>query len=212
MKENVCVSGAGYRNNSWYQIALGGNLATALRVSAIIYIKDHAQLSFIFKRFTGKKKLYVYSFFKELAPRQMQWYRLIYITCSWQVFIIPILQSPHDVALIFRTVSFTLPGKFCMRMEAVSTQQPGMGNCTGRADKTQENTKQEDLLIQKYCIPAKISYVLKVAKSLPVEVSEATVKPLQSVLFHCVLGTTSYHKESFPPWVPSWLLQPQLSP
>ena len=27
----------------------------------------------------------------------------IYITFSWQVFIFPILQSPHDVALIFRT-------------------------------------------------------------------------------------------------------------
>ena len=27
----------------------------------------------------------------------------IYITCSWQVFVFPILQSPHDVALIFRT-------------------------------------------------------------------------------------------------------------
>ena len=40
--------------------------------------------------------------------------------------------------------------------------------------------------------------MLKVAKSLPMQVSEATVKPLQSLLFHCVLGTTSHHKESFP--------------
>ena len=30
------------------------------------------------------------------------------------------------------------------------------------------------------------------------QVSEATVKPLQSLLFHCVLGTTSHYKESFP--------------
>ena len=29
--------------------------------------------------------------------------QLIYITCSWQVFVFPILQSPPDVAQIFRT-------------------------------------------------------------------------------------------------------------
>ena len=29
--------------------------------------------------------------------------QVIFIACSWQVSIIPILQSPHDVALIFRT-------------------------------------------------------------------------------------------------------------
>ena len=34
-----------------------------------------------------------------------------------------------------------------MRMAAVSTKQPGMGNCTGRADNTQVNTNQEDCLI-----------------------------------------------------------------
>ena len=44
-----------------------------------------------------------------------------------------------------------------MRMAAVSAQQPGMANCTGRADNTKENTNQEDLLIQEYCIPAKMS-------------------------------------------------------
>jgi hypothetical protein len=39
-----------------------------------------------------------------------------------------------------------------MRMAAVSGQQPGMGNCcTGRADNTQDNIKQQDLLIQEYC-------------------------------------------------------------
>ena len=30
--------------------------------------------------------------------------------------------------------------------------------------------------------------VLKVAKSLPLQVAEATVKPTQGLLFHCVLG------------------------
>ena len=30
------------------------------------------------------------------------------------------------------------------------------------------------------------------------KVSEATVKPPQSLLFHCVLGAASHHKESFP--------------
>ena len=44
-----------------------------------------------------------------------------------------------------------------MRMAAVRAQQPGMGNCTGTADNTQETTKQEDLLIQECCIPAKMS-------------------------------------------------------
>ena len=29
--------------------------------------------------------------------------QVIYITCSCQVFVFPILHSPHDVALIFRT-------------------------------------------------------------------------------------------------------------
>ena len=29
--------------------------------------------------------------------------QVIYITCSWQVFVYPILQSPHGVTLIFRT-------------------------------------------------------------------------------------------------------------
>ena len=42
-------------------------------------------------------------------------------------------------------------------MAVVSAKQPGMGNCTGRADNTQENTKQEVVLIQEYCIPAKMS-------------------------------------------------------
>ena len=42
-------------------------------------------------------------------------------------------------------------------MTAMSGKQLGMGNFTGRTDNTQENTKQEDLLIQEYCIPAKMS-------------------------------------------------------
>ena len=75
----------------------------------------------------------------------------------------PILQSPQDVALIF---SFTLPGNFCMIIAAVSSQQPGMGNCTDRADNIEENTKQEDLLIQEYCIPAKMS---KLQSSRPLQ-------------------------------------------
>ena len=29
--------------------------------------------------------------------------QVIYKTCGWQVFVFPILQSPHDVVLIFRT-------------------------------------------------------------------------------------------------------------
>ena len=39
--------------------------------------------------------------------------------------------------------------------------------------------------------------VLKLGKSLPVQVSEATVKPPQSLLFYCVLSAASHHKESF---------------
>ena len=91
-----------------------------------------------------------------------------------------------------------------MRMAAVSAQQPSMGNCAGRADNIKENTNQEDLLIQEYCISAKISKLLllsevsKVAKSLPVQLSETTVKPPQSLLFNCVLRAASHHQESFP--------------
>ena len=42
-------------------------------------------------------------------------------------------------------------------MAAVSAQHPGIGNCTGRADNTQENIKQWDILLQEYCIPAWMS-------------------------------------------------------
>ena len=57
----------------------------------------------------------------------------------------------HDVALIFRTCQLHTAWDSAMGMVAVSAQQPGMGNCTGKEDNTQENTKQEDLLIQEYC-------------------------------------------------------------
>ena len=43
--------------------------------------------------------------------------------------------------------------------------------------------------------PPKVS---KVAKSLAVQVSEANVKPLQNLLFHCVLGAASHYKKYFP--------------
>ena len=36
-------------------------------------------------------------------------------------------------------------------MAAVSAQQTGMGDCTGRADITQENTEQGVILKQEYC-------------------------------------------------------------
>ena len=89
-----------------------------------------------------------------------------------------------------------------MSMATMSGRQPGMGSSNGRADNNQENTKQEDLLIQKYRIPrqnvqAPPPEVSKVTKSLPFQVSEATVKPPQSLIFHCVLGATSHHKKSF---------------
>ena len=35
-------------------------------------------------------------------------------------------------------------------------------------------------------------------KSLPVQVSDATVKPPQSHLFYCILGASSHHQKSFP--------------
>ena len=63
--------------------------------------------------------------------------QVIYITCSWRVFVFSILQSPHYVALIFRTCQLQTKN-FCIRMAAVSAQHPGMGSCTGRADNTKE--------------------------------------------------------------------------
>ena len=95
-------------------------------------------------------------------------------------------------------------GNFCKRMAAMSGKQLGIGKCTGRTDNTQENTKQEYLLLQEYCIPVKMSMLFlprcqKWPKSLLVQVSEATVKPPQSLFFQTLSsGATSHHKESFP--------------
>ena len=65
----------------------------------------------------------------------------------------PILVSHLDITGTLRTSrSHTaLHGNFFIRMAAVSAQQPGMGNHTGMADNTQENTEQEVILIQEYC-------------------------------------------------------------
>ena len=102
-------------------------------------------------------------------------------------------------------------------MAAVSAQQPAMGNCTGRADNTQENIKQEDLLIQEYCIPAKMSKLfhpkcqkwprafpckyLKLLSNLPKASSSTVSSALPAIT-----------KNPSQPQLPPWLLQPQLPP
>ena len=110
-------------------------------------------------------------------------------------------------------VSFTLPGNFCMA--AVSTKQPVMGNCTGRADNTQENINQEDWMIQEYCIPDNMSKLfhpkcwkwprafpckyLKLLSNLPKASSSNVSSALPAIT-----------KNPSQPQLPPWMLQPQL--
>ena len=81
-------------------------------------------------------------------------FKAICIVLVAEVFVFPILQSPHDVALFFRTCQLHTAGEFLHDNGGSERQQPGMGtallHCTGSADNTQDNTKQEDLLIQEY--------------------------------------------------------------
>ena len=79
--------------------------------------------------------------------------QVIYIPCSWQTSYFQFSSLIMMWHWFSGHVSFTLPENFSMRMAAVSAKQPGMGNCTGRADNTKENIKQEYMLIQEYCTP-----------------------------------------------------------
>ena len=105
-----------------------------------------------------------------------------------------------------------------MRMAAVSAQQPVMGNeCTGRADNTQGNTKQEDLLIQEYCIPAKMSKLfLPRCQKWPRAFLCKYLKLLSNLLkasFSTVsLALPAITKNPSQAQLPPWLLQPQLPP
>ena len=102
-------------------------------------------------------------------------------------------------------------------MAAVSAQQPGMGNCTGRADNTKENTNQEDLLIQEYCIPAKMSklFLLRCQKW-----PRAFLCKYLKLLSNLLKASSSTVSSALPaitknpsqPQLPPWLLQPQLPP
>ena len=47
-------------------------------------------------------------------------FKVICIALVAEVFVFPILQSPHDVALIFRTCQLHTAENFCMKMAAVS--------------------------------------------------------------------------------------------
>ena len=90
-------------------------------------------------------------------------------------------------------------------------------NCAGRADNTQENTNQDDLLIQEYCIPAKMSKLfLPRCQKWPRAFLCKYLK-LLSNLFKASSSTVSLPlpaitKNPSQPRVPSWLLQPQLLP
>ena len=103
----------------------------------------------------------------------------------------PILQSPHDVALIFRKCQLHTTWEFLL--------ENGGSELTDRADNAQENTKQEGLLIlyPRQAVQAHPHEVSKVAKSPPVQVSKTTVKPPKSLFSHSVLGTASHHLKSF---------------
>ena len=62
----------------------------------------------------------------------------------------PILQSPHELALIFRTCQHHTAWEF-PHENGGSELLAARHGCTGRADNTKNNTKQKDLLIQEYC-------------------------------------------------------------
>ena len=67
-----------------------------------------------------------------------------------EVFVFPILQSPHYAALIFRTGLLHTAWEILHENGGSERQAAGHG-CTGRADNTNNNTKHKELLIQEYC-------------------------------------------------------------
>ena len=112
-------------------------------------------------------------------------------------------------------VSFKLPGNFCMRMAAVSAKQSGMGNWTGRADNTQENTNQEDLLIQEYYIPTKMSNLFhprcrKWPRAFPCKYIKLLSNLLKASSSTALCPRC--RQPSPQPKLPLWLLEPQLPP
>ena len=149
--------------------------------------------------------------------------QVIYITC------ITVYYSVADRSLCFQFssllmmwhwfsghVSLTLPGNFCMRMAAMRGKQPGMVNCTGRADNTKENTKQEDLLIQEYCILVNMSKLfLSRCRKWPRAFLCKYLKLLSNLLKDWsskASALPAIPKNPFQPQLPPWLLQPQLPP
>ena len=115
----------------------------------------------------------------------------------------PILQSPHDVALIFRTCQLHTAWELLHENGGNERQAAWHGKLhwQGRQHPGKYQTRRfidTGILYPRQDVQALPPKVSKVAKSLPVQVSKANVKPPQSLLFHCVLGATSHHKESFP--------------
>ena len=109
------------------------------------------------------------------------------------------LQSPHDVALIFRTCQLHTAWELLHENGGNERQAARHGQLHWK-DKQQPGKHQTrrfitEILYHRQDVQALPPQVPKVAKSLHVQVS---FKPPQNLLFHCVLGTTSHHKESFP--------------
>ena len=74
-------------------------------------------------------------------------FKAIGIALVAEVFVFPILQSPHDVALIFRTCPLHTAWEFPQE-NGGSELLAAWHGCPDRADNTKNNNKHKYLLIQ----------------------------------------------------------------
>ena len=145
--------------------------------------------------------------------------QVIYITCSWQVFVFPILQSPHNVALIFRTCQLHTAWELLHENGGSERQaaRPGQLHWQGRLHpRRKRRRKKEDLLIQEYCIPAKMSKLChpkcrKWPRAFPCKYLMLLSNLLKASSSTVSLALPAITKNPSPAPAP-WLLQPQLPP
>ena len=109
----------------------------------------------------------------------------------------PILMSPQHVALIFQTCQ--LHTVWELLHENGGSERPaawhGQLHWQGRQHQGKHQSRgliNTGILYPRQDVQALLSEVSKVAKSLSVQLSEATVKPPQGLLFHCALCAASH--------------------
>ena len=110
------------------------------------------------------------------------------------------LQSPPDVALIFRTYQLHTAWELLYENGSRERQAAWRGQLHWRADNTQKTIKQKKLSTQKYCIPANISKLFhpkcwKWPRAFPCMVMKLlSNRPKSS----SSTVSSALHKESFP--------------